>query len=117
MAYSVVSKNVPGKAPTFRGFICDLVVDIATLPIVPAVAAGSTCYCSEDGNTYVLETDGDWVVKSTGGGGGGGSGLDVEITNPQDGQVLVFNSTKNKWVNADPVSRVSVDPNENVVGG
>lgn len=42
--------------------------------------------------------------KSAGGGGGGGSstlsGLtDVDISNPADGQTLVYDATSSKWVN------------------
>lgn len=78
MAISVVKKNVEGKVPTWRGFIADTIADLALLPISPAVAMGSECYCSEDGNTYILETDGDWVVKKgSSGGGGGGTGGDT----------------------------------------
>lgn len=44
--------------------------------------------------------------KAGGGGGGGGSstlaGLtDVDLTNPTDGQTLVYNATAGKWVNGD----------------
>lgn len=44
--------------------------------------------------------------KATGGGGGGGSstlsGLtDVDISNPSDGQTLVYNATSGKWENGE----------------
>lgn len=45
-----------------------------------------------------------WLQQSGGGGGGGGSstlsGLtDVDISNPSDGQTLVYNATSGKWEN------------------
>lgn len=51
-----------------------------------------------------------WNQGSGGGGGGGGSttlaGLtDADISNPSDGQTLVYNSTTGKWENGD-VGRV-----------
>ena len=69
MSWSVIQKNVSGKPVTYRKFICDTITDIATLPIVPAVGAGSECYCSENGATYILETDSDWVIKGNSKGG------------------------------------------------
>lgn len=47
----------------------------------------------------------DAIAKGGGGGGGGGSttlsGLtDVDISNPTDGQTLVYNATSGKWENA-----------------
>lgn len=63
MGWFVTKKNFAGKVPTWRGFICDTVADIATLPTIPAVAPSSECYCSENGITYILETDGDWTPK------------------------------------------------------
>ena len=85
MAWSIVRKNALGQVPTWRGFICDTVADIATLPVIPAVAAGSECYCSENGGKYILETDGDWVLKSSG--GGGGRGL-PDVTSADNGKIL-----------------------------
>lgn len=63
MGWFVTKKNFAGKVPTWRGFICDTIADIATLPTIPSVAPSSECYCSENGITYILETDGDWVIK------------------------------------------------------
>lgn len=44
-----------------------------------------------------------WLQQSGGGGGGGSSTLagltDVDISNPADGQVLVYDATAGKWVN------------------
>ena len=107
--YSVLKKNVPGKIATYREFIADLVEDIDSLPGVNACAPGSICYCSEDGNIYILENDGDWVIKSSGGGGSLASLSDVNITNPTDGQILIFNAETNMWVNGDNVARVGAD--------
>lgn len=47
----------------------------------------------------------DYIARNGGGGGGGGgsstlAGLtDVDISNPTDGQTLVYNSTSGKWEN------------------
>ena len=66
-----------------------------------------------DGTVY---DNGDWILclgaeegwvridTMVGGGGGGGGGtldglLDVEINNPQAGDILVYDPTINKWVN------------------
>ena len=98
MAWSVIKKNAVGKVPTWRSFICDLISDVATLPL--AVAPGSECYCSENGATYVLETDGDWVLKSTGTSTISVESLnDVDISTPSDGQVLSYDNENKKWVN------------------
>lgn len=103
MGYSVVKKNYAGKVPTWRGFICDTIADIATLPIVPAVAPSSECYCSENGATYILETDSDWVLKGSSQGGVSISSLnDTTITEPSNGQILSYNSESFKWENVNP---------------
>lgn len=45
----------------------------------------------------------DYIARNGGGGGGGSSTLsgltDVDISNPTDGQTLVYNATSGKWVN------------------
>ena len=98
MSWSVTKKYVPGKVSTYRELICDLITDIATLPT--SVAAGSTCYCSENGATYVLETDGDWVVKGSSKGGVSISSLnDTTITSPANGDVLSYDAESEKWTN------------------
>lgn len=98
MSWSVIKKNAVGKVPTWRSFICDLISDVATLPV--AVAPGSECYCSENGATYVLETDGDWVLKSTGSSTINIESLnDVDIDNPTNGQILIYNDETDKWEN------------------
>jgi len=50
-----------------------------------------------------------WNQGSGGGGGGGGSstlsGLtDVDISNPSNGQTLVYNETSGKWENGNPAA-------------
>lgn len=103
MAWSVVKKNVVGKVATWRGFIADTVADIDTLPVFPAVASGSECYCSENGATYILETDSDWVLKGSSQGGVSVSSLnDTAITEPSNGQILGYNSESSKWENVNP---------------
>ena len=106
MAWSIIKKGGPGKIPTYREFIVDTENDIATLPIIPALPAGCKAYCSENGNTYVLETDGDWVVKSQGGGTGGASSLaelsDVDIASPEANEILTYDAVEEKWKNNFP---------------
>lgn len=45
----------------------------------------------------------DYIARNGGGGGGGSSTLsgltDVDISNPSDGQTLVYNATAGKWEN------------------
>lgn len=45
----------------------------------------------------------DYIARNGGGGGGGSSTLsgltDVDISNPTDGQTLVYNATAQKWEN------------------
>lgn len=101
MAISVVKKNVEGKVPTWRGFIADTIADLALLPVSPAVAMGSECYCSEDGNTYILETDGDWVIKKGSSSGGGSSETLPAVTTEDNGQVLTV--VEGEWNKAIPV--------------
>ena len=67
MAWSILRKNVPGKIPTFRSLVCDTEDDVLTLPT--DVAFGSEAFCIENGKTYILETDGDWVEKTASSGG------------------------------------------------
>jgi hypothetical protein len=61
--------------------------------LVPAPASG-------DSGKY-LKADGTWATPS--GGGGGASTLDgltdVDLTNPSNGQILVYNATEGKWKN------------------
>lgn len=62
---------------------------------VPAPAAG-------DEDKY-LKANGTWDTPSGGGGSSTLSGLtDTDITTPSNGQVLTYDPTSQKWVNADP---------------
>lgn len=61
---------------------------------------------TDTGKTYIFDKKANkWTEKAAGGGGGTGgsttlSGLtDVDISNPSDGQMLVYNSTSGKWEN------------------
>lgn len=60
---------------------------------------------TDTGKTYIFDKKANqWTEKAAGGGGGGGSttlaGLtDVGISNPSDGQTLVYDAASSKWVN------------------
>lgn len=63
---------------------------------------------TDTGKTYIFDKKANqWTEKAAGGGGGGGgsttlAGLtDVDISNPSNGQTLVYNSTSGKWENGD----------------
>lgn len=66
-----------------------------------------TAFDSQDWLLCVNEAQGWTKIDSSSGGGGGGGGgsstlaglLDTEITTPQDGDLLVYNSGDGKWVN------------------
>lgn len=60
----------------------------------------------DTGKTYLFdEENGEWLEQPEEGGGGGGgsttlSGLtDVDISNPSNGQTLVYNASAGKWEN------------------
>lgn len=60
----------------------------------------------DTGKKHLFDAEnGEWLEQPEEGGGGGGgsstlSGLtDVDISNPTDGQTLVYNSTSGKWEN------------------
>lgn len=60
----------------------------------------------DTGKKYLFDAEnGEWLEQPEEGGGGGGgsstlSGLtDVDISNPSDGQTLVYNATSGKWEN------------------
>ena len=67
-----------------------------------AVPAPGSSVITADGDVGFLKSDGTWSWVEGGGGSGSSSlyGLtDVDITNPEDGQVLKFNATTGKWEN------------------
>lgn len=52
-----------GDCPECRNLVdytCSSSADIATLPLFPNVAAGSTCICTEDSSIYMLGADNVW---------------------------------------------------------
>ena len=53
------------------------------------------------------------TTGTTGSGGGGGGSLesltDTSITDKQNGQILVYQSSIGRWVNASTVSELNVD--------
>ena len=55
-------------------------------------------------NNKILQADGSWVSQS--GGGGGSSTLaglsDVVLSSPSDSQILQYDDTSSKWINANP---------------
>ena len=55
-------------------------------------------------NNKILQADGSWVSQS--GGGGGSSTLaglsDVVLSSPSDSQILQYDNTSSKWINANP---------------
>ena len=60
---------------------------------------------------------GGFMLVDYGGGGGsstlaGLSDVDLETTTPTDGQILVYDETNQKWVNADENVEVVANPNE-----
>lgn len=59
-----------------------------------------------------------YMMGARSGGGGGGSstlsGLtDVDISNPSDGQTLVYNATSGKWENSSPLLIIGATYDEN----
>ena len=72
------------------------------------IGNGSQLREMDTGKDYAFDAEnGEWLEQpSEGGGGGGGGGsstlsglTDVDISNPTDGQTLVYNSTSGKWEN------------------
>lgn len=70
------------------------------------IGNGSQLREMDTGKDYAFDAEsGEWLEQpSEGGGGGGGSstlaGLtDVDLTNPTDGQTLVYDAASSKWVN------------------
>ncbi|HEY8998690.1 MAG TPA: hypothetical protein VIM53_00005, partial [Candidatus Saccharimonadales bacterium] len=70
--------------------------------LVPTAQLGS----GSGSSSNFLRGDGTWAVPA--GGGGGSSTLagdsDVALTTLSNNQVLTYNSTSSKWVNATPAS-------------
>lgn len=59
---------------------------------------------TDTGKTYIFDKKADqWTEKAAGGGGGGSSTLagltDVDLSNPSNGQTLVYIATSQKWEN------------------
>lgn len=70
------------------------------------IGNGSQLREMDTGKDYAFDAEnGEWLEQPEEGGGGGGgsstlSGLtDVDISNPTDGQTLVYNATAQKWEN------------------
>jgi len=67
----------------------------------PVAVAGTQEYFEAPDNTFKFCNGTIWVDMGGGGGGGSlGDLTDVDITNPQDGQPLVYDSATSTWVNA-----------------
>ena len=74
----------------------------------PITAVNGSCFIEMDTSTmYFFDEEAkEWSIWSSSGGGGGGGGssalselTDVDLTNPTDGQTLVYNATSGKWEN------------------
>ena len=66
-----------------------------------------TAFDAQDWLLCINEAQGWTKIDNAAGGGGGGGGsstlaglLDTEITTPQNGDLLVYNGSDGKWVNA-----------------
>lgn len=61
MGYSRI-KQQDHNNTYYTEFICDTEADIATLPGLKSCAAGSAAICLENGEVYMLNTQGRWVM-------------------------------------------------------
>lgn len=64
MAYELI-KYKKEFNDEIREFQCQLLSDLTSLPVQtssPKAGTGSLCLCEEDGNVYILKTDGTWVA-------------------------------------------------------
>lgn len=67
--YTIVKQN-SGISGYYVEILVDEDDDISTLPVQPQCATGSIATVIANGNVYVLNNKGEWVLQSYGGGGG-----------------------------------------------
>lgn len=72
MAYILKKIGNVSNIPAYH-FECDNNEDILEIPLV-GVPMSSTCYVINEGTTYTLNSDGEWVITMRGGTGGNGGG-------------------------------------------
>lgn len=46
----------------YTEFVCDTIVDVETLPGLRDCSPGSAAICLENGEVYMLNTQGSWVM-------------------------------------------------------
>lgn len=83
---------------------------------IEPVDAGSMAHSIATSKKYILNSNDEWIeFKSPGGSGGGGGAssladlTDVNISNPQNDQVIAWDAETQKWVNKDMEQVVHVD--------
>ena len=115
------SFDVLADAPLDSRTVVDVKADLTASGTFDYKYVGMPVYVKSEQKTYTLigndPTDiANW--KEIGSGGGGETALDdltdVEITDPSDNQVLKYDATEEKWVNANGGSGGSAELEENV---
>lgn len=74
----IIASNSGKKHYALQHYICDTNADIVDLPI-DNVWVGSTAFIIESGETYMFNSQKEWIKIAVEGGGGGGSGLAATI--------------------------------------
>ena len=105
---NTTAKNVIGALNEFKAGGAVVMTGTATPSASDGVDGNVFVKYSTAGNVTTItnlyvKISGAWEEVSTGGGGGSSTlaGLtDVDLTTPTDGQVLSYDGTNNKWVNA-----------------
>lgn len=89
---------------------CDTKADLDNIPQDTITLGSVAIVLKDEGNEmgiYLANSNKEWISFSTGGSGGGSNMneislanlLDISLTNPTDGQTLVYNSETEKWEN------------------
>jgi hypothetical protein len=96
---------------------CDTKADLANIP-QSQISLGSVAIVLQDDNggmgIYLANSNKEWISFSSGEGGNGGESsmsdislanlLDISLTEPVDGQTLVYNGETEKWENKESSS-------------